>query len=263
MFESQNVQELLDGCICCTIQDDLKETLNRLIEDHKNQPIDVLFIEGTGVANPAEIEELLNSPMYFNQFELRSMISLVDASKFLAYRSIFSSTGEVRKLLSEQISSATIILLNKIDIVAKKSLIKIEKKLIEDIGLGVQIFKTKYGEIPINELFSKRYAVHQSNTGYNEHHHHSTINTLKIDKLPVMHRFELENWLNSLPKTVLRGKGIIRLKEDPGLFNMQFSSDRLVLERMKGNQSTNPTLVLIGDHLNKNEILDHFSKLFN
>ena len=59
MFESQNVQELLDGCICCTIQDDLKETLNRLIEDHKNQPIDVLFIEGTGVANPAEIRGII------------------------------------------------------------------------------------------------------------------------------------------------------------------------------------------------------------
>src|SRR3954469_4555658 len=88
LFKNQHVKELLNGCICCTIQDDLKETLNQFIEEIKRNNIDVLFIEGTGVANPLEIEEALISPEYLDCFELNSSISLVDVSHYLECQSI-------------------------------------------------------------------------------------------------------------------------------------------------------------------------------
>jgi G3E family GTPase len=279
LFNNQHVKELLNGCICCTIQDDLKETLNDFIEEIKRNNIDVLVIEGTGVANPQEIEEVLLSPEYLDYFELNSIISLVDASHFLEYQSIFSSTAEVRQLLKEQISSSTMVLLNKIDLIKEKSLTKIEHKIKENVKSGVPIYKTKFGDISIKELFFKRYYVytsqsqkektlkssyvHNPESEHNHHdHHHSTINALKINQLPKMKRRELETWLKRLPKTVLRGKGIIKLEGSSGLFNFQFSSGNMIVERMGETPYIQPTIILIGDQLNIEEILHSFNRTF-
>ena len=259
LFKNQQVKELLNGCICCTIQEDLKETLNQFTEEIQRNNIDVLFIEGTGVANPQEIEETLISPEFLDHFELNSIISLVDASHYLEYqRSYFSSTAEVRKLLKEQISSATMVLLNKIDLVKEKSLTKIEQKIKENVKSGVPIFKTIFGDISIKELFLKRYYVHtaqgqrektlESSHVHNhksEHHHdhhHSTITALKITQVPKMKRRELETWLKRLPKTILRGKGIVQLEGNTGYFHFQFSSGNVRLERMRETLNNSPLL---------------------
>ena len=77
----------------------------------------------------------------------------VDASHYLEYQSYFSSTAEVHKLLKEQISSATMVLLNKVDLVKEKNFIKIEQKIKEDVKSGVPIFKTIFGAISIKGLF--------------------------------------------------------------------------------------------------------------
>jgi G3E family GTPase len=111
--------ELLNGCICCSIQDDLKQTLDQFVKN----PVDTLLIEGTGVANPNEIIEAIANPSYIDQFELRSIISLVDASNYLDYQSIFSSSKEIRTLLKEQLTCATLIILNKTDLISEKKLV--------------------------------------------------------------------------------------------------------------------------------------------
>ena len=74
LFENQKVFELLDGCICCTIQDDLKETMDELITEMEQCPLDVLFIEGTGVANPLEIQEVLLAPPILTNLTLRRLL---------------------------------------------------------------------------------------------------------------------------------------------------------------------------------------------
>ncbi|WP_428911928.1 CobW family GTP-binding protein [Niallia sp. Krafla_26] len=272
LFKNQQVKELLNGCICCTIQDDLKETLNQFTEEIQRNHIDVLFIEGTGVAHPQEIEETLMIPEYLDYFELNSIISLVDASHYLVYQSHFSSTAEVRKLLKEQISSATMVLLNKTDLVKEKSLSKIEHKIKENVKPGVPIFKTTFGNISIKELFLKRFYVHtvqgqrektlDRSPVYkhkSEHeHHHSTITALKITQLPIMKRRKFETWLKRLPKTILRGKGIVQLEGNPGYFHFQFSSGNMKFERMRDTPKQQPTIILIGDRLNTDEILTSF-----
>ncbi|MCU9612891.1 GTP-binding protein [Caldibacillus lycopersici] len=274
LFNKREVKELLNGCICCTIQDDLKETLNYFMGLNT---VDVLLIEGTGVANPLEIEETLLSPEYLNVFELYSIISLVDASHFLEYQSIFSSTSEIRQLLKEQISTASMVVLNKMDLVNTKTLGKIEQK-IEDMGKQqVPIYQTSFGEIPIEELLEKRYWVqtmddeivenrkdrHDHSHGHDHNHHHSTINAIKISQFPEMVQKELEQWLKRLPKNVLRGKGIIRLVGKKGLFQLQFASGKVQFEKMGDDSSMEPTIILIGDQLDITELHTSFRATFN
>ena len=273
MFEGQNVRELLNGCICCTIQDDLKETLNYFIEERQNQRIDALFIEGTGVANPVEIEEMLVSPRYIDHFEIKSMISLIDASNFLEYQSMFSTTAQVRKLLQEQITSATLIILNKMDLVKEKAVKKITDKVKQQVKQNVPIIHTSFCEVPLEELFKQRYFVHtvqssRKGCGCKGHHHHthnhSSIKAVKIDRVPVLNRVKLEKWLNKLPsERLLRGKGIIKIDESPGSFHFQFASGRLMIERMKGTINNEPLIILIGDSLNPDEILRQFHHTFH
>ena len=278
LFKNQQVKELLNGCICCSIQEDLKETLHQFTEKIQRNNIDVLFIEGTGVANPQEIEETLISPEFLDHFELNSIISLVDASHYLEYQSYFSSTAEVRKLLKEQISSATMVLLNKSDLVKEQALTKIEQKIKENVKSGVPIFKTIFGGISIKELFLKRYYVHtaqgqREKTSESSHvhnrksehhhdHHHSTITALKITEVPKMKRRELESWLKRLPQTILRGKGIVQLEGSSGYFHFQFSSGNVRLERMREAPIQQPIIILIGDRLNSDEILTSFNRKF-
>lgn len=274
MFEGQNVRELLNGCICCTIQDDLIETLNYFIDESQNQRIDALFIEGTGVANPVEIEEKLLSPMFIDYFEIKSMISLVDASHFLEYQTMFSTTSQVRKLLQEQITSATLLIFNKMDLVNEKAVKKIIDKVEQQVKQNVPIIHTSFGDVPIDKLFMKRYLVHTvqssgKDCGCDGHdhthkHNHSSINAIRIEQVPVMNRIKLEKWLKKLPsERLLRGKGMIRIDESPGFFNFQFASGRLMIERMRERPSSEPTIILIGDSLNPDEILTQFNHTFH
>ena len=77
-----------------------------------------------------------------------------------------------------------------------------------------------------------------------------------------MKRRELETWLKRLPKTILRGKGIVQLEGNTGYFNFQFSSGNVRLERMRETPKQQPTIILIGDRLNSDEILTSFNSKF-
>ncbi|GKU80663.1 GTP-binding protein [Niallia sp. NCCP-28] len=281
LFKEQNIQELLNGCICCSIQEDLKKTLDYFANETEKNHIDILFIEGTGVANPIEIEEVLLSPKYLAIFQLQSMISLVDVSNYLEYQSIFSTTAEVRKLLREQISSATIVLLNKIDLVDDKILSKVQKKINDQVKPLAPIITTTFGKVAIQELLKKRYNVfhianpempanascslYGSSCNHNHSHknNHFSINALKIDKPPAMNKGKLEKWLKKIPGNILlRGKGIIKIEGKSGLFSFQYSSGKLAIQKINNELDNQLTIILVGSQLNKDEILVSFNKTF-
>lgn len=110
LFEHKHMLELLNGCICCTIKDGLTRELSHFLKstDGQQQKLDMLFIEGTGVANPLEIVEALTHPSLMDYVEIKSIISIVDASKYLNYQSRFASTKEIREILRAQILHSTI-----------------------------------------------------------------------------------------------------------------------------------------------------------
>ncbi|PWA08168.1 hypothetical protein DCC39_15395 [Pueribacillus theae] len=268
LFKKEKVFELLNGCICCTIQDDLKETMQQFLIENEKEPVDVLLIEGTGVANPLEIKEVLLSIPFIDYFELISIITLVDASHFLDYQSIFSSSREVRKLLSEQLASANVIILNKTDLVPISQLEKIKVKLTDNVGAEKPVFLAKYGEIESEKLFEKRMqtvsinknSLHNDNEG---HHHHANIQAIKIEDLPKFHSKKLENWLKQLPKEVLRGKGVVEIEGENKLFNFQFASGKTHFTGLHSKNITKPVIILIGMNINRKQIQQSYDRYFN
>ncbi|WP_404444769.1 GTP-binding protein [Sutcliffiella horikoshii] len=261
LFQGEKVVELLNGCICCTIQDDLKSTLDQYL----GEKVDVLIIEGTGVANPLEIKDVLLTPLYMEHFELQSMISLVDASHYLEYQSFFSSSKEIRGLLKEQVTSAHLLVLNKMDLVSEKELIKVESKLADELEDHIPVYRTSYGEVPLEILLEKRMQMrevkvesHGEDAGHDHdshhhHHHHHHIEAVKVAFSEPINRVVLEKQLKKLSKQVIRSKGIVRLDETPGLYEFQYAASTLVLNRIE-KVDVNPSIILIGKDIDDRKV---------
>ncbi|MBM7621439.1 G3E family GTPase [Bacillus tianshenii] len=261
LFEGQQVVELLNGCICCTIQDDLKTTLKGYI----NEEVDVLLIEGTGVANPLEIKDVLLDPLYLEHFELQSMISLVDASHYLEYQSFFNSSKEIRALLKEQVTSANILVLNKIDLVSEKELNKVEAKLADELDDHVPIYRTSFGEVPLELMLEKRFHVrevsHSHSTHELHHHHHHHIEATKLRVESPVKKDVLEKQLKKLSKHVIRAKGIIQLADDSRYFEFQYAAGQLRLNMIEKPDGLSPAVVLIGDKLEQDKVERFYKEL--
>ncbi|MFC3886286.1 CobW family GTP-binding protein [Bacillus songklensis] len=256
LFHNQQVIELLNGCICCTIQDDLRQTLEGLIVQHEREPIDVLLIEGTGVAHPLEIVEVFAHSTMEKVFHVESVIGVVDVSHFLEYLSVFSSSKEIRTLLKEQVMYSSFILLNKVDCVDHKLLQKIHKKIDSLKNSETPVVTTTYGHIDDKELWKRRMDIihlHQTDhhSDHDHHHsHHGTIQTVKLEHVPIVDKQALTSWLCNLPNEVIRAKGLIRLTGELHLTHVQYADKRVRFTTVEQNHDEKSMFVFIGKDLN-------------
>lgn len=265
LFKDDKVFELLNGCICCTIRDELKETMDELVLEMKNQSLDILFIEGTGVANPLEIQEVLLGSEYLYQFELMSMITILDASHYLEYQSIFSSSSEIRNLMKEQTVCASLLLLNKTDLVPPGQLEKVKQNIKKIAGNEKVIIECVYGQINPALLFEKRIHSVLIGKAHSEdaphHHHHSTIQAVKLENVPALKQKRLEKWLKQLPANVLRGKGLIESEGTKQLYSFQYASNKVAFAPIPDSLNRDPAIILIGMGLKESQIRDHWKQL--
>ncbi|OIJ10745.1 hypothetical protein BKP37_17570 [Anaerobacillus alkalilacustris] len=282
LFKDDHVLEMLNGCICCSIQSDFTKELHTFITSLSDNAVpDIILIEGTGIANPIEIVDALTEPLLMDKIDLFSVINVIDGSKYLEYQSIFSSTREVRNILKSQISISSFILLNKMDLINHKYTDKIRRK-VEDLKKGnTPVIETSYGEVNIQEMLEKRVRIHRSHEKINllssskcgcnhnhtcdQHakvHHNHSFQAVKIDINRPIDRIDFEKWLKKLPKTMVRGKGIVNLTETAGLFQFQYSSNQLNMMRVKENLNTEPCLILIGVDLDSKAIEKSFYEKF-
>ena len=269
LFKTEKMVELLNGCICCSMQEDLKLTLHQFIDNS----VDILLIEGTGVANPSEIVEAITAPVYIDHFAIRSIISLVDASQYLEYQSIFSSSKEIRTLLKEQINCASLIVLNKTDLVTEKKLEKILASIRKTTSVETPIIKSTFGDVAMNELLLSRVqtleltkeaeqptcSCHSDDCNHKHDHQHATLKAVKLTDVPKFTKKEFEAWLKQLPNDVIRGKGIITFNDGATAYSFQYSSGRLYVEEVETSQPS--IIILIGDRLDSERIKESYRLL--
>src|SRR3954467_12863158 len=74
------LKELLDGCICCTIQDKLEAQLQGLLFESKPE---VIYIEATGGAHLVEVLDAVMSPIFVEQLKFNGIITIVDGKRWL------------------------------------------------------------------------------------------------------------------------------------------------------------------------------------
>lgn len=175
------ILELQDGCICCSIQSDLLDALLQLSQEL--QP-DHILIEATGVAEPKEILKNLHARNFFgrraNEFVVpANMLTVMDASSLDLYFKAPENIGHARRtrllqndkrrpiqeLLIEQIECADILLINKTDTVDASRLAACECYL-NSLNPSAEIWKCCHGAIDVPLLMNQaRYSADQTLSG--------------------------------------------------------------------------------------------------
>jgi G3E family GTPase len=233
---------LTNGCICCTIRDDLVTALMKLLT-HRPAP-EHIIVEASGVSEPMGIAETLFQPELEPFLSIDAMIAICDAA---AYPDLDFEDSE---MVLRQASVSDLIVLNKVDIATQKHLNQIRT----DLSLAApyaRIITAERAQIPIPVLFGPDDKAHLTQLVPHPGRHHSHAERFETWSWTEAQPVELElfeHWVLSLPTNIYRAKGILRLAEEPGheaIF--QLVGKRSTVE--KGNRWTGPpgnALVLIG-----------------
>jgi G3E family GTPase len=264
----QDMMELSNGCICCTINDGLVDAVYSILE--RRDRIDYLVVETTGVADPLPIALTFVSTELRDFTRLDSILTLVDAETFTPNH--FNSEAAL-----SQITYGDIILLNKTDLVPPEQVHSLEQQ-IRQLKAGARILRTQYGRVPLPVILdvglaqSDAYAVpqaadleqhehdHSGHAGHGHgHHHHNHSHHLEndgflsisfqSDRPFILERFQ--NFLDfHLPDDVFRAKGVLWFQESQLRYIFQLSGKRYDMQTDEWTKPPCNQLVLIGRNLN-------------
>ena len=171
-----------NGCICCTLRDDLLQEVSRLAQEGK---FDYLLIESTGISEPIPVAQTFTfedeeGVSLSHISRLDTMVTVVDAASFLrdyneaeSLQSRGESLGEednrtVTDLLIDQIEFADVIVLNKLDLVTKKQAEEVEA-IVKALNPVAEIIPTTQSEVPLNRVLDTNlfdYAKAEASAGW-------------------------------------------------------------------------------------------------
>lgn len=247
--------ELLKGCICCSLKDEVEIQLLELYKEHRP---DVIYIETTGVAHPIEVLDSCMSPIIAPLINVKSIVTVVDSAQWLAKQSL---NLKLQKLLVEQVKYADDILINKIDKVTIEDVQEI-KKAIVNINPRANIHLTDHAKVSFTTLQENAVETKQSNNEAIEVDKHLHIQTMAYTfKSPIRKEY-FAQWLRNIPNTIYRMKGFIEFIEFPQqTFNFQYTFGGATYLPIHMNLPY--TIVIIGNHLDKNKLLTELEELEN
>ncbi|NJL94138.1 MAG: GTP-binding protein [Anaerolineae bacterium] len=137
----ENMVNLSNGCICCTIRDDLKQSVLDLLA-RPTQP-EYILIETSGVSEPLEVARTFLAPELVQQVRVDSLLTLIDAEQ------LSSLKGENAVLATDQIAVADILILNKVDLVTPEQLATVKREWIEAIAPRARVLETTFARVPL------------------------------------------------------------------------------------------------------------------
>ena len=169
----EDMVELNNGCICCTINEDLVNAVHKVLS--RSEQIDYLVVETTGVADPLPVALTFLGTELRDVTRLDSIITLVDAANFSI--DLFNSEAA-----QSQITYGDIILLNKTDLVDEADVDLLEVRL-RDMKEGARIIRTTKSQVSLPMILSvglfesDKYlaapAKHDDHGHSHEHHDHA------------------------------------------------------------------------------------------
>lgn len=163
----EKLVEMSNGCICCTLREDLLEEVNRLAKEGK---YDYLVIESTGISEPLPVAETFtfadeDGVSLSDIAKLDTMVTVVDALNFLkdydqakSLQEVGESLGEedersVADLLVEQVEFADVILISKTDLISESELERLKSILVTLNTEAVQI-PIENGNVPLQQVLA-------------------------------------------------------------------------------------------------------------
>merc|ERR1719310_2060346 len=188
-FQSEEeIFEMMNGCICCTVRQDLVVVLNKLAtKAKKGLKLDGIIIETTGMADPAPVAQTFFVDDAVQEFaRLDGIVTLIDAKHIEQHLDEEKPEGAENEAV-EQVAFADRMLLNKIDLVTEADLVRVEKRL-RDINAFAPILRCQQSSVsPDSVLDIKGFDLKRTlemdpeflNTD-GEHEHDNSVTSLSI-----------------------------------------------------------------------------------
>jgi G3E family GTPase len=217
--------EMNNGCICCTVRGDLIRILGNLMK--RREKFDHILIETTGLADPGPVVQT-----FFVDEELREqtvvngVVTVVDAHHFSRH------VGETHEA-EEQVAFADVIILNKCDLASPEELEETEQRIRAINALAV-IHRTTRAEIDIKKVLevggfnldrATEINPHFLDAHGHHHHHHSDISSVGMEAEGECDGKKLNDWISKLVRD--QGQDIFRMK---GIFAVKGQADRVVFQ---------------------------------
>ncbi len=272
-----NMVELNNGCICCTINEDLVNAVYKVLE--RQEKLDYLVVETTGLADPLPVALTFLGTELRDMTRLDSIVTVVDAANYSL--DLFNSEAAY-----SQIAYGDIIVLNKTDLVDNAELDLLEVK-IRDIKEGARILRTVKSQVPLalvlsvglfesDKYFQSEETPSSHDHAHHDHAHHDHAHNdehdhAHHDHAHHDHSHHLENdgftslsfqsdqpfslrkfqyFLdNQLPTNVFRAKGIMWFEESPKRHIFHLSGKRFSIDDDEWKGEPKNQLVMIGQGL--------------
>jgi len=182
-----DIVELNNGCICCTVADDFVPTMEKLLE-RENRP-DHIVIETSGLALPQPLVNAFNWPEIREQVTVDGVVTVVDSravadgrfahdiNKVNAQRQedeALDHESPLEELFEDQLTCADMIVFNKADLVDGDVLEKVQSEVGDKISRSVKLIKSSHGSLPAEVLLGLDSAteadVHNRKSHHELHH---------------------------------------------------------------------------------------------
>ncbi|UOE94961.1 GTP-binding protein [Alkalihalobacillus sp. LMS39] len=228
----EKVVELQNGCICCTLREDLLVEVERIVDEGN---VDYIVIESSGISEPIPVAQTFT---YIDEeigidlttkCQLDTMVTVVDAARFwddyesgesLLDRKQGTDESDIREvsdLLLDQIEFANVILLNKTDLLDEEDIVEL-RLLLKKLNPDATIITTSYGKVDLPSILHTRsfdFEKASQSAGWikelNEEHIPETeeygIASFVYRRQLPFHPERLMNWFEKWPSDVVRAKG--------------------------------------------------------
>jgi cobalamin biosynthesis protein CobW len=274
-----NIVELTNGCLCCTVQEEFYPTMQKLLQ--RRDKIDCILVETSGLALPKPLVKAFRWHEIRNSATVDGVIAVVDCQALAAGTLVgdlealeaqrqadpnLEHETPIEELFEDQLACADLILLTKTDLVDKATLSKVQQWLQQQVSVGVKIVPCDRGKIDANLLLGFNAAVEDNldsrpshHDDQEEHEHDDGINSVQ---LIVDRAFDPKALTEKLQKLVqqqeiYRIKGFVHVPHKPMRLVLQGVGNRFdsFYDRLWSKDEPRQTrLVLIGRELDRTRV---------
>ncbi|CAE7589537.1 Cbwd1 [Symbiodinium sp. CCMP2456] len=221
----ENIIEMNNGCICCTVRGDLIAGLKKMIKNSvkNNKPLDGVIIETTGLADPAPVAQTFFADDFVQQkMSLDGIVTLVDAKHLIPHLDEEKPEG-VENEAVEQLAFADRVVLNKCDLVDEPHLEEVERR-IRMINESVKIRRATQSKVDMDfilgiQAFSLDKILEMDDAfleDNQDHQHDDRVTSAGFHVKGEVDQQKLNDWLGTILKEkgadLFRTKGVLAVK---------------------------------------------------
>lgn len=257
-----DIIELTNGCICCTVADDFVPTMQKLLE--RDVKPDHIVIETSGLALPQPLVAAFNWPDIRTRVTVDGVVTVVDSAAVAAGRfaddhdrvdamreadDSLDHDSPIEELFEDQLTCADLIVLNKTDLLDGEGVARVRAEVAERIARKPTLIEAKNGDVPAIVLLGlgagtegdienrkshhelEHEALHASGEAHDHHHDHDEFESF-VMKLPAI--ADPAGFVERL-KDVIATHDVLRLK---GFIDVPGKPMRLVIQAVGSRVDT-------------------------